>query len=67
MTVAVKSIEQEHIDDGVLDRIADKYNVPSSKVDEWYAAILMIIRVHLRAPNNSIKNAEFKQCLQDLK
>ncbi|XP_043268078.1 COMM domain-containing protein 5 [Venturia canescens] len=65
--LAVKSIEQEHIEDGVLERIAEKYNVPQNKVDEWYAAILMIIRVHLRAPNNSIKNAEFKQCLQELK
>ncbi|XP_012280747.1 COMM domain-containing protein 5 [Orussus abietinus] len=65
--LAVKTIEQNHVEPGVLNRISEKYNIPQEKIDEWYATILTILRLHLRAPTGSIKPTEFKQCLQELK
>ncbi|XP_015604771.1 COMM domain-containing protein 5 [Cephus cinctus] len=65
--LAVKAIEQEHIEPGILERISEKYNVPQENVDEWYAAILTILRLHLRSTAGSVKPTEFKQCLQELK
>lgn len=65
--MAVKSIEQDHIEDGILDRISEKYNVPPEKVDEWYSIVLIIFRKHLQSPNSSIKATDLRQCLQELK
>ncbi|XP_034939869.1 COMM domain-containing protein 5 [Chelonus insularis] len=65
--LAVKSIEQNHIDDGILDRISEKYNISQEKIDEWYSVILKIMKTHLRFPDTSIKTNDLKQFLQDLK
>ncbi|KAK0182994.1 hypothetical protein PV327_001073 [Microctonus hyperodae] len=65
--LVVKSIEQEAIEDGILERISNKYNLPQEKVDEWYSLILTIFKIHLRTPNASIKSADLKQYLQELK
>lgn len=63
----MKSIEQESIEDGILERISEKYNLPQEKVDEWYSLILTIFKIHLRTPNASIKSVDLKQYLQELK
>ncbi|XP_011253866.1 COMM domain-containing protein 5 [Camponotus floridanus] len=65
--LAVKAIELEHIEEGVLERISKKYNISEEYVDEYYAAILTILKVHLRLQCHDIKPAEFKQCLEELK
>lgn len=67
IAVAVKAIELEHIEEGVLERISKKYNISEEYVDEYYAAILTILKVHLRLQCHDIKPAEFKQCLEELK
>ncbi|XP_057340430.1 COMM domain-containing protein 5-like [Microplitis mediator] len=64
--LAVKSIEQEYIEDGILDRISEKYNLSQENIDEWYSVILKIIKTHLRYPESMIKVNDFKQCLQEL-
>lgn len=63
----MKAIEQEHIEEGVLERISKKYNMPEDQVDEYYAAIFMILKIYLRSQYHNIKPAEFKQCLEELK
>ncbi|XP_063988888.1 COMM domain-containing protein 5-like isoform X2 [Diachasmimorpha longicaudata] len=65
--LAVKAIEQEHIEDGILDRLSEKYNLPPEKVDEWYSTVLTIFKAHLRSANSPMKTADFKECLQELK
>ncbi|XP_015513322.2 COMM domain-containing protein 5 [Neodiprion pinetum] len=65
--LAVKSIQRDHIEEGVLDRICEKYNVTQENIDQWYSAVLKILHTHLRYPSGSVKPAEFKECLQDLK
>ncbi|XP_011634037.1 COMM domain-containing protein 5-like [Pogonomyrmex barbatus] len=65
--LAVKAIEMEHIEDGILERISKKYNIPEEHVDEYYAAILTILKMHLCSQYHNIKPAEFKQCLEELK
>lgn len=67
VAVAVKAIDQEYIEEGALEVISKNFNVSQAFVDEWYAAVLIILKLHLRSPSISIKPAEFKQCLQDLK
>ncbi|XP_008546461.1 COMM domain-containing protein 5 [Microplitis demolitor] len=64
--LAVKSIEQEYIEDGILDRISEKYNLSQENIDEWYSVILKIIKTHLRYPESMVKVNDFKQCLQEL-
>lgn len=65
--LAVKSIQRDHIEEGVLDRIGEKYDISQENIDQWYSAVLKILHTHLRSPAGSIKPAEFKECLQDLK
>lgn len=65
--VAVKAIEEEYIEEGALEIISKNFDVPQTIVDEWYAAILIIMKLHLRSPSITIKPVEFKQCLQELK
>ncbi|XP_066591122.1 COMM domain-containing protein 5 [Prorops nasuta] len=65
--LAVKTIEQDHIEDGILDRISKKYSIPLENVDEYYSAIFIILKTHLRTESQSMKPTEFKQCLQELK
>lgn len=67
IVVAVKAIELEYIEEGVLERISKKYNIPEEHVDEYYAAILSILKIHLRLQCHDIKPVEFKQCLEELK
>lgn len=67
LLVAVKAIEQEYIEEGALEIISKNFDVPQALIDEWYAAILIILRLHLRSPSITIKPVEFKQCLQELK
>ena len=45
--IAVKAINQEYIENGVLDRISQKYNVPEETVDEYYSVIYTILKIHL--------------------
>lgn len=63
----MKAIELEYIEEGVLERISKKYNIPEEHVDEYYAAILTILKMHLRLQCHDIKPVEFKQCLEELK
>lgn len=63
----MKAIELEHIEEGVLERISKKYNIPEEHVDEYYAAIFTILKIHLRSQCHNVKQAEFKQCLEELK
>jgi len=63
----VKAIELEHIEEGILERISKKYNISEEHVDEYYAAILTILKIHLRSQCHNIKPVEFKQCLEELK
>ncbi|XP_012225281.1 COMM domain-containing protein 5 [Linepithema humile] len=65
--LAVKAIELEHIEEGVLERISKKYNIPEEQVDEYYAAIFTILKMHLRSQCHNVKQVEFKQCLEELK
>ena len=65
--VAVKAIDQEYIEEGALEVISENFDVPQALVDEWYAAVLIILKLHLRSPSITIKPIEFKQCLQELK
>ncbi|XP_076232562.1 COMM domain-containing protein 5 [Calliopsis andreniformis] len=65
--IAVKAINQEHIEGGILDRISQKYNVPEEAVDEYYSIIFTILKVHLGILSQNIKPAEFKQTLEELK
>lgn len=63
----MKSIELEYIEEGILERISKKYNIPEDHIDEYYAAILTILKTHLRLQCHTIKPTEFKQCLEELK
>ncbi|XP_076160951.1 COMM domain-containing protein 5 [Ptiloglossa arizonensis] len=65
--IAVKAINQEHIEGGILDRISQKYNVPEESVDEYFSVIFTILKVHLGTLPQNIKPAEFKQTLDELK
>jgi len=65
--LAVKAIELEHIEEGILERISKKYSIPEEHVDEYYAAILTILKIHLRSQCHNMKPAESKQCLEELK
>lgn len=65
--VAVKAINQEYIENGVLDRISQKYNVPEETVDEYYSVIYTILKIHLGVLSQNVKPAEFKQVLEELK
>lgn len=67
ITVAVKAINQEHIEGGILDRISQKYNVPEEAVDEYYSIIFTILKVHLGILSQNVKPMEFKQTLEELK
>lgn len=65
--IAVRAINQEHIEEGILDRISQKYNIPEEIVDDYYAAIYAILKTHLGQMSQNIKPAEFKQTLEELK
>ncbi|XP_076549380.1 COMM domain-containing protein 5 [Osmia lignaria lignaria] len=65
--IAVKAINQEYIENGVLDRISQKYNVPEETVDEYYSVIYTILKIHLGVLFQNVKPAEFKQVLEELK
>lgn len=65
--LAVKDIKLEHIEEGILERISKKYNIPEDHIDEYYAAILTILKIHLRLQCHTIKPTEFKQCLEELR
>ncbi|EZA55414.1 hypothetical protein DMN91_002371 [Ooceraea biroi] len=65
--LAVKTIELEYVEEGILERISKKYNIPEKDVDEYYAAIYTILQIYLRSQYYVIKPLEFKQCLEELK
>ncbi|XP_012064393.1 PREDICTED: COMM domain-containing protein 5 [Atta cephalotes] len=65
--LAVKAIELEHVEEGILERISKKYSISEEHVDEYYAAILTILKIYLRSQCHNIKPVEFKQCLEELK
>ena len=65
--IAVKAINQEYIEGGILDRIGQKCNVPEETLDEYYSVIFTILKIHLGALSQTIKPAEFKQTLEQLK
>ncbi|KAL2723895.1 COMM domain-containing protein 5 [Vespula squamosa] len=65
--VAVKAIEQEHIEEGVLDRISQKYNIPLEDVDEYFSVIFIILKTYFKYVSYPIKPTDFKQTLQELK
>ncbi|KOC67213.1 COMM domain-containing protein 5 [Habropoda laboriosa] len=65
--IAVKAINQEYIEDGILDRISQKYNVPEEIVDEYYSVIFTILKIHLGTLSESVKPIEFKQVLEELR
>ncbi|XP_017884034.1 COMM domain-containing protein 5-like [Ceratina calcarata] len=65
--IAVKAINQEYIEEGILDRISKKYNVPEETVDEYYSVIFTVLRINLGTLSQNVKPAEFKQLLEELK
>lgn len=65
--IAVKAIEQEHIEGGILERISQKYNIPLEDVDEYFSAVFIILKTYLKYVSCSVKPAEFKQTLEELK
>ncbi|XP_076287598.1 COMM domain-containing protein 5 [Lasioglossum baleicum] len=65
--IAVKSINQEYIEEGILDKISEKYNVPVESVDEYYSVIYTILKVHLGILSQNVKPEEFRQILEELK
>lgn len=65
--IAVKAINKEHIEEGVLDRISQKYNIPEESVDEYYAVIFALLKTHLCVLPQSVKPTEFKQTLEELR
>lgn len=65
--IAVRAINQEHIEEGILDRISLKYNIPEENVDEYYAVVFTIIKTHLSLMSQVIKLTDFKQSLEELK
>ncbi|XP_058791702.1 COMM domain-containing protein 5-like [Phymastichus coffea] len=67
LQLAVKSIELEYIEEGALKIVSENFDIPQALVDEWYAAVLIIMKLHLRSPSINIKPPEFRQCLQELK
>lgn len=67
IAVAVRDIKLEHIEEGILERISKKYNIPEDDIDEYYAAILAILKTYFRLQCHTIKPTEFKQCLEELK
>lgn len=64
--MAVKTIQLEYVEEGILERISRKYNIPEEHIDEYYAAILAILQIHLWSQCYNIKSSEFKQCLEEL-
>ncbi|KZC11900.1 PREDICTED: COMM domain-containing protein 5-like [Dufourea novaeangliae] len=64
--IAVKAITEEHIEEGILDRISQKYNIPEESVDEYYSVIYTILKVHLGRLSQNVKPTEFKQTLDEL-
>lgn len=65
--VAVKTINQEYIEEGILDRISQKYNVSEEIIDEYYSIIFTILKIHLSTLSQNVKPTEFKQILEELK
>lgn len=65
--VAVKTINQEYIEEGILDRISQKYNVSEEIIDEYYSIIFTILKIHLGTLSQNVKVTEFKQILEELK
>ncbi|XP_043504982.1 COMM domain-containing protein 5-like [Polistes fuscatus] len=65
--IAVKAIEQEHIEGGILERISQKYNIPLEDVDEYFSAVFIILKTYLKYVSCSVKPTEFKQTLEELK
>ncbi|OAD60189.1 COMM domain-containing protein 5, partial [Eufriesea mexicana] len=65
--VAIKAINQEYIEEGILDRISQKYNVPVEIVDEYYSVIFIILKTHLSTLSQNVKPTEFKQILEELR
>lgn len=63
----MKAIEQEHIEEGVLDRISQKYNIPLEDVDEYFSTIFIILKTYLKYVSYSVKPTDFKQALEELK
>ncbi|XP_012349141.1 uncharacterized protein LOC100867462 isoform X2 [Apis florea] len=63
----VKTINQEYIEEGILDRISQKYNVSEEIVDEYYSIIFTILKIHLGTLSQNVKLTEFKQILEELK
>ncbi|XP_014236607.1 COMM domain-containing protein 5-like [Trichogramma pretiosum] len=67
LQLAVKAIKQDYVDEGALEILSESFEISQAIVDEWYAAILTIVTLHLRSPSITIKPPEFKQCLEELK
>ncbi|XP_017752367.1 PREDICTED: COMM domain-containing protein 5-like [Eufriesea mexicana] len=65
--IAIKAINQEYIEEGILDRISQKYNVPVEIVDEYYSVIFIILKTHLSTLSQNVKPTEFKQILEELR
>ncbi|XP_076654273.1 COMM domain-containing protein 5 isoform X2 [Halictus rubicundus] len=65
--IAVKSINQEYIEEGILDKISQKYNVPVESVDEYYSVIYTILKVHLGISSQNVKPVEFRHILEELR
>ncbi|XP_061928329.1 COMM domain-containing protein 5-like isoform X2 [Apis cerana] len=63
----VKTINQEYIEEGILDRISQKYNVSEEIIDEYYSIIFTILKIHLSTLSQNVKPTEFKQILEELK
>ncbi|XP_006608400.1 COMM domain-containing protein 5-like isoform X1 [Apis dorsata] len=65
--IAVKTINQEYIEEGILDRISQKYNVSEEIIDEYYSIIFTILKIHLSTLSQNVKPIEFKQILEELR
>ncbi|XP_031368293.1 COMM domain-containing protein 5-like isoform X2 [Apis dorsata] len=63
----VKTINQEYIEEGILDRISQKYNVSEEIIDEYYSIIFTILKIHLSTLSQNVKPIEFKQILEELR
>lgn len=63
----MKAIEQDYIEEGALEILSRNFDISQALIDEWYAAVLIIMKLHLRSPSITIKLPEFKQCLEELK
>lgn len=63
----MKAIEQEYIEEGVLDRISQKYNIPSEDVDEYFSTVFTILKTYFKYVSCSVKPTDFKKTLEELK